>query len=222
MKKVFLFGVFAVLILISFASAENVCVSTPGCEGTIGPIYGDQGFQEDEYFGCLWHQYSWPPYFDRCTSGGKWYHYGPDDSPDFDAYSCYGCAANGLNCDNIRRLKGGSSFLVCKNCDCRDYIKGFPEPECTQITGSSCVDEKCCVIGKSFTDYRDEMVYTETPGKYTSCVASARKDCGLMPAKNETDIQSTAAKSRIFNPSIYVDVVLALLLGGVGYLIFKR
>lgn len=52
--------------------------------------------------------------------------------------------------------------------------------------------------------------------------ASARKDCGLMPAKNDTEIQSTAAKSKIFNPSVYVDVTLALLLVGVRYLVFKR
>ena len=155
-------------------------------------------------------------------TGGEWYHYGPDDSGVHDSYVCYYCDEGGLNCDTIRSLDGGTSRLVCTDCDCRDYLSGFPAPPCAPITEESCVDEKCCVDKESFTDYRDGEVYTENPGKYISCVASARKDCGLMPAKDSTEIQKKAAKSKIFNPSIYADVIITLTLFGVGYLIFKK
>lgn len=209
-------------LLPGFVNAENVCTKTSGCEGTIGPIYGNQAFQEDDYFGCLWTQFAWPPYQDRCMTGGEWYHYGPDDSGVHDSYVCYYCDEGGLNCDTIRSLDGGTSRLVCTDCDCRDYLSGFPAPPCAPITEESCVDEKCCVDEESFTDYRDGEVYTENPGKYISCVASARKDCGLMPAKDSAEIQKKAAKSKIFNPSIYADVIITLTLFGVGYLIFKK
>ena len=220
MKKMILLLIMTVL-LTGFVHASEICTDVPGCEGQTSPRGMSGYFHTDGATICSWYEGS-PTnlYFDTCRLNGNWFHYGPDDSGAVDGYVCYNCEKDGLNCNMIRDLRNGNSRITCRDCDCGDYLSGFPPPPCDPLTGNSCVDEKCCANNDSFTDYRDGETYTGSHGKYSSCVSHARKDCGLIPTANYTGIQKEAAKTKVFNPSWYVDLVITIILVLLIYLVW--
>ncbi len=222
MKK-FIFLLLAFVIVgglgfVNYTKGEGVCMEVSGCEGEESPRDYPHFFSNE--FGCSWYLSVYPNlYVDECRNGGEWYYYGPDDTGELDGYVCYGCDNMGENCDVVRDLINGNSKVVCYNCDCRDYLSNFPPPLCSPITGNKCVDEKCCVQGDSFTDFRDGEEYSGNHGKYSSCVAQARKECGLMPSADSTEIQKEATKGK-FNPSLFVDLVVSATLILVIYIVW--
>jgi hypothetical protein len=222
MKKViFLFLAFILVGgfgFVNYVNGADVCMEVSGCEGEESPRDYPHFFSND--FRCSWYLSVYPNlYFDECRAGGKWFYYGPDDAGEVDGYVCYNCDNMGENCDVVRSLINGNSQVVCYNCDCRDHLSNFPPPLCTPITGSKCVDEKCCVQEGSFTDFRDGETYSGNHGKYSSCVAQARKECGLIPSADELEIQRKAAKEK-FNPSFFIDFIVSITLILVIYIIW--